>query len=97
MHFCFSVVINSNLPPLYILTATAIEAARAAEKAQQIADVFAKFDVNDDGVVTYEELVDGLKRQFKAETLDEKAVKRLFSDLDKDGNEVIDASEFKLR
>lgn len=76
--------------------AASIEAGRAAEKAQQIASVFEKFDTNDDGVVTYEELVDGLKKQFKADSLNEMAVKRLFSDLDKDGNDVIDASEFKL-
>ncbi|GMI07570.1 hypothetical protein TrRE_jg10582 [Triparma retinervis] len=76
--------------------AASIEAARAAEKAQQVQAVFAKFDTNDDGVVSYEELVDGLKKQFKADSLDEAAVKRLFSDLDKDGNDVIDASEFKL-
>jgi Ca2+-binding EF-hand superfamily protein len=85
------------LNPTFSFTAASIEAARAAEKAQQVQAVFAKFDTNDDGVVSYEELVDGLKKQFKADSLDEAAVKRLFSDLDKDGNDVIDASEFKLR
>ena len=81
--------------------AASIEATKAAEKAEQISKAFSQFDSNRDGVISYDELVGGLEKQFgfqgKPEgVMIEAAVKKLFQDLDKDGNDVIDESEFKL-
>ncbi|GMH48433.1 hypothetical protein TL16_g00287, partial [Triparma laevis f. inornata] len=76
--------------------AASIEAAFAAEKAAKLAAAFTKFDVDGDGVITYSELITGLKKNLKTEDLDESAVRRLFGELDSDGNNVLDVAEFKM-
>lgn len=88
---------RSNPPtPTSPPTAASIEAAFAAEKAAKLAAAFTKFDVDGDGVITYSELITGLKKNLKTEDLDESAVRRLFGELDSDGNNVLDVAEFKM-
>ncbi|GMH77906.1 hypothetical protein TrST_g7816 [Triparma strigata] len=76
--------------------AASIEAAFAAEKATKLATAFSQFDSNSDGLITYSELITGLKKNLKTEDLDETAVRRLFGELDSDGNNVLDVEEFKM-
>ena len=47
-------------------------------------------------MITYSELISGLKKNLKTEDLDETAVRRLFGELDSDGNNVLDVEEFKM-
>lgn len=78
-----------------LITAQSIEAAFAADRASKLAAAFDSFDANSDGVVTYAEFTSGLEKSL-GDGLDDKIVRRLFGELDSDGNEVIDAEEFKL-
>lgn len=75
--------------------AASIEAAFAAERASKLQEAFAQFDANSDGVVSYSEFTAGLKKRL-GDDLDDAIVRRLFGELDKDGNQVISSDEFEL-
>ena len=68
-----------------------------AQQRQAVADAalaaFQKFDTNQDGQISIEELKAGLEKTFKME-LPEKRVQKLPEDFDKTGDNVLDANEF---
>ena len=68
-----------------------------AQKAQQVADAteraFKKFDTNQDGSVTFEELKSGLEKVLKTE-LKEERVKKLMDEFDSSGDGALQLSEF---
>lgn len=72
-------------------------ASLEAQKAQQVADAteraFKKFDTNQDGMVTIEELKSGLEKVLKTE-LKEERVKKLMQEFDKSGDGTLQLSEF---
>ena len=72
-------------------------ASLEAQKAQQIADAteraFKKFDTNQDGLVTFEELKLGLEKVLKTE-LKEERVKKLMDEFDSSGDGALQLSEF---
>ena len=72
-------------------------AALEAQKAQQVADVteraFRKFDTNQDGLVTFEELKAGLEKVLKTE-LKEERVKKLMDEFESGGDGALQLSEF---
>lgn len=72
-------------------------AALEAQKAQQVADAteraFKKFDTNQDGMVTFEELKSGLEKVLKTE-LKEERVKKLMDEFDSSGDGALQLSEF---
>ena len=72
-------------------------ASLEAEQAQAMADAaeraFRKFDTNQDGQITVEELKVGLEKAFKRE-LTEKRVAKLMEDFDKTGDGVLKIDEF---
>ena len=68
-----------------------------AEKAQEVADAteraFRKFDTNQDGIVTFEELKSGLEKVLKTE-LKEERVKQLMEEFDASGDGALQLDEF---
>jgi hypothetical protein len=68
-----------------------------AQQRQAIADAaltaFRKFDTNEDGQISLDELKAGLEKTFKME-LPENRVKQLMDDFDKTGDGVLDTNEF---
>ena len=72
-------------------------ASLEAEQAQAMADAaekaFRKFDTNQDGQISTEELKAGLEKAFKTE-LSEKRVKQLMEDFDKTGDGTLKLEEF---
>ena len=73
--------------------AAALEAERANELAQAAESAFKKFDLNNDGVITVEELKAGLEKTLKTE-LPEKRVAQLLEDFDTSGDGVLQLDEF---
>jgi Ca2+-binding EF-hand superfamily protein len=73
--------------------AAALEAERANELAQAAESAFRKFDLNDDGVITLDELKAGLEKNLKTE-LPEKRVAQLLKDFDTSGDGVLQLDEF---
>jgi hypothetical protein len=72
-------------------------ASMEADKAHQMADAaeraFQKFDTNQDGVVTLQELKAGLEKNLKME-LPENRVKQLLADFDKSGDGQLQVEDF---
>ena len=72
-------------------------ASLEAEQAQAMADAaeraFRKFDTNQDGQISVDELKSGLEKAFKTE-LSEKRVKQLMADFDKTGDGTLQLEEF---
>lgn len=68
-----------------------------AEKQQQLAEAasraFKKFDTDQDGKISFEELKAGLEKEFKT-TLPESRVKKLMEDFDASGDGVLQKDEF---
>lgn len=72
--------------------AAALEAERAEELAKAASAVFDKFDVNNDGVVSLEELKLGLEKNLKME-LSESRVKMIMDEFDTSGTGNLDVQE----
>jgi len=72
-------------------------ASLEANKAQEVADAteraFRKFDIDDDGEISFDELKKGLEKILKAE-LDDKRVKRLMDEFDTSGDGALQREEF---
>lgn len=73
--------------------AAQLEAQQRQAVADAAAAAFQKFDTNQDGQISIEELKAGLEKTFKME-LPEKRVQKLLEDFDKTGDNVLDANEF---
>jgi hypothetical protein len=73
--------------------AAALEAERAQELAQVAESAFRKFDTNQDGEISLEELKAGLEKAFKME-LDDKRVQQLMEDFDVSGDGKLQLDEF---
>lgn len=73
--------------------ALALEADRAKELADAAERAFRKFDTNQDGEISLQELKEGLESTFKME-LPEKRVKRLMEDFDTSGDGALQLDEF---
>mmetsp|Transcript_131589 Transcript_131589/g.380636 ORF Transcript_131589/g.380636 Transcript_131589/m.380636 type:complete len:389 (-) Transcript_131589:122-1288(-) len=73
--------------------AAALEAERAEEISKAAEDAFRKFDKNDDGEITFEELKAGLEKSLKME-LPEKRVMKLMQDFDTSGDGKLQPEEF---
>ena len=73
--------------------AAALEAQRADELAMAAQKAFEKFDTNDDGEITFEELKKGLEKTLKMD-LPEKRVQKLMEDFDVSGDGKLQREEF---
>ena len=73
--------------------AAQLEAQQRQAVADAAAAAFQKFDTNQDGQISMEELKAGLEKTFKME-LPEKRVQQLLENFDKTGDNVLDANEF---
>jgi hypothetical protein len=73
--------------------AAQLEAQQRQAVADAVEDAFRKFDTNQDGQITMEELKAGLEKTFKME-LPENRVMQLMADFDKTGNMTLDRNEF---
>lgn len=73
--------------------AAALEAQRADELATAAESAFKKFDTNNDGEITFEELKAGLEKSLKTE-LPEKRVMKLMQDFDLSGDGKLQLEEF---
>ena len=73
--------------------AAQLEAQQRQAVADAAAAAFSKFDTNQDGQISLDELKAGLEKTFKME-LPEKRVQQLLEDFDKTGDNVLDANEF---
>jgi len=69
-----------------------LESQQASERTKFKEDIFQKFDANNDGDVTLDELKTGLERIFKMEIADER-VELLMKDLDKSGDNKLQIDE----
>ncbi|KAL3912950.1 MAG: hypothetical protein SGARI_000896 [Bacillariaceae sp.] len=72
--------------------AAALEADRAQELANAATIAFEKFDKNNDGVITLEELKQGLEKSFKTE-LSEERVQKLMNEFDASGDGTLQVEE----
>jgi Chloroplast import apparatus Tic20-like/EF-hand domain pair len=73
--------------------AAQLEAQQRQAVADAVEAAFNKFDTNQDGQITMEELKKGLEKSFKME-LPENRVLQLMADFDKTGDMVLDRNEF---
>lgn len=73
--------------------AASLEAARAGEIAKAAESAFRKFDTNQDGEISFEELKAGLEKSLKTE-LPENRVKKLMEDFDVSGDGKLQLEEF---
>jgi len=73
--------------------AATMEAQRAEESAKAAQKAFAKFDVNNDGEISVDELKAALEKTFKMDLPSER-VERLMQDFDKSGDGKLQAEEF---
>jgi hypothetical protein len=73
--------------------AAALEADRQNEMAQAAENAFRKFDTNQDGEISFEELKAGLEKALKIE-LPEMRVKQLLDDFDTSGDGSLQINEF---
>lgn len=73
--------------------AASLEAQRAEELAAAAESAFKKFDTNQDGEISFEELKAGLEKVLKTE-LPEKRVMKLMSDFDRSGDGKLQLEEF---
>lgn len=73
--------------------AAALEAEKAQERASATKRAFDKFDRNDDGEVTLNELKAGLEKALKTE-LKESSVKKLLEEFDTSGDGALQVDEF---
>lgn len=73
--------------------ASALEAQRAEDLSMAAQKAFQKFDTNDDGEVSFEELKKGLEKILKVE-LPEKRVEKLMEDFDVSGDGKLQPEEF---
>jgi hypothetical protein len=73
--------------------AATMEADKKQEQADATARAFSKFDTNDDGQVTLEELKAGLEKALKTE-LKEERVKQLMEEFDASGDGALQVDEF---
>eukprot|EP00403_Amphidinium_massartii_P017972 CAMPEP_0178420118 /NCGR_PEP_ID=MMETSP0689_2-20121128/25965_1 /TAXON_ID=160604 /ORGANISM="Amphidinium massartii, Strain CS-259" /LENGTH=610 /DNA_ID=CAMNT_0020041585 /DNA_START=115 /DNA_END=1944 /DNA_ORIENTATION=+ len=61
---------------------------------KSIHQVFRELDVNGDGVLSFEEISQGFKKMFGADSVELKEVQNTFEQLDLDGSDAIDYTEF---
>ena len=73
--------------------AAVLEAERAEEMATAAEMAFRKFDLNDDGEISVEEMKVGLEKAFKTE-LPESRVRKLMEDFDTSGDGALQLDEF---
>lgn len=73
--------------------ATALEAQKAQELSDAAQKAFIKFDVNDDGEISMEELKEGLEKSLKID-LSDRRVAELMSEFDKSGDGALQPDEF---
>jgi hypothetical protein len=73
--------------------AAALEADRAAELAMAAESAFRKFDTNQDGEISFQELKAGLEKVLKTE-LPERRVQQLMDDFDVSGDGALQIDEF---
>lgn len=73
--------------------ATALEAQKAQELSDAAQKAFMKFDVNDDGEISMEELKAGLEKSLKID-LSDRRVAELMSEFDKSGDGALQPDEF---
>jgi hypothetical protein len=73
--------------------AAALESEQADRMAEAAQKAFERFDTNQDGQITVEELKDGLEKIFKKE-LSERQVKKLMQNFDSSGDGALQPNEF---
>ena len=78
--------------------AAALEASAASDKAEAIGKAFTRLDKNQDGVVSFQELANGIKKEKGREPSDSEteALRRLFSEMDKDSSDSLQVSELTM-
>lgn len=74
--------------------AAQLEAQKSEALANAAAIAFQKFDINQDGLISLEELKVGLEKALKIQDLSDARVQKLMSDFDKTGDNQLDMNEF---